>query len=44
MKRLYVSPSIEVVEINFVDIVTTSEANFKKEWLDPLSIDDGFGN
>ncbi len=44
MKNLYVSPSIEVVEINFIDIVTGSDVNFNHKWLEPLSIDDEFGN
>ena len=35
MKSLYISPSIEVVEINYVDIVTET-ANFNVDWIDPL--------
>ena len=37
MKSLYVSPSIEVVSINYVDIVTESR-NFNHEWIDPLEL------
>ena len=37
MKSLYISPSIEVVEINYVDIVTESKG-FNIEWIDPLNI------
>ena len=37
MKNLYVSPSIEVVEINYVDIVTES-SSFNYEWIDPLKL------
>ena len=39
MKSLYISPSIEVVEINYVDIVTESK-NFNIGWLDPLKLKD----
>ncbi len=37
MKSLYISPSIEVVEINYVDIVTESHS-FNIEWIDPLKL------
>lgn len=38
MKKLYLKPSIEIIEYNLVDVVTTSTvqdyAHVKESWLD----------
>lgn len=37
MKK-YLTPSIEVEQLNQVDIVTTSRINFVVDWLDDIGI------